>query len=67
MTFKPLLSKRSLKIAAKLSKSKERLQKNPSNNKLIEQEKEWNYRQEIRKKSKPKINKKSEYLDKKYR
>lgn len=49
-------------MASKMSKSKDRLLKNSSSNKLTEEEKDFRIRESIRQKSKPKINKKSDYL-----
>ena len=61
MTFKPLLSKRSLRLAKKVRERSRSRSVNKSN--LTEEEKEKKRNLEFRRKATPKINKRSKYID----
>lgn len=63
LVFKPLLSKKSMEIASKLGNHKDRLLKYSNYSKLDEMEAEYQRLMDLRKQATPKINKKSEYID----
>jgi len=63
LVFKPLLSKKSMQIASKLGKARDRLLGNTSTSKIDELEAEYQREVERRKAATPKINKKSAYID----
>ena len=64
LVFKPLLSKKSMQIASKLGHPNERLLGYTNQTRLDEMEAEYQRLLELRKQATPKINKKSDYIDK---
>ena len=65
LTFKPLLAKKSLQIAKRLGDVQSRLIKEQEKSEYELFEEQFQHEKQLRREATPKINKKSEYLDKK--